>query len=193
MAHNDIEIEIQVKIENSQALLDFLQKQGQFKGEKRQIDEYFTPIHRDFLAARPTVEWLRLRDSNGSYSINYKNWHVDEQGRSHFADEHESKIENIESCRKILLALNFTSRIVVDKTRKIWVYEDYEVALDSIKGLGDFVEIEYLGKEQTVNPVEVTNKMIDFLKQVGCGKIQRNYVGYPFMLMFPNEVGWEIA
>jgi len=47
------EIEIQVKIENSQPLLEFLEKKGEFKSEKHQIDEYFSPAHRDFVAVRP--------------------------------------------------------------------------------------------------------------------------------------------
>lgn len=34
--------------------------------------------------------------------------------------------------------------------------------------------------------------MVDFLKQVGCGKIIRNYVGYPFLMLFPSEVKYEV-
>jgi len=33
--------------------------------------------------------------------------------------------------------------------------------------------------------------MIKFLKNIGCGKIKRNYVGYPFQLLFPSEVKLE--
>lgn len=45
----DIEIEIQVRIENNGVLLEFLHKNGEFKSEKRQIDEYFSPAHRNFI------------------------------------------------------------------------------------------------------------------------------------------------
>jgi len=187
----DIEIEIQVNIKNSKSLIEFLEKNADFKKESHQIDEYFSPTHRNFIEVRPVKEWLRLRDSGGKYSVNYKNWHYDESGKSHYCDEYETKIEDLIQLKKILDALNFKSVVKVDKLRKTWIYKDYEVAVDSIKGLGDFVEIEYIGKDEKADPKKITEGMINFLKDVGCGKIKRNYVGYPFQLLFPEEVKYE--
>ena len=192
MAHKNIEIEIQVNVENSKPLIEFLEKNGTFQSAKHQVDEYFSSAHRDFLRARPVKEWLRLRDSDGKYSLNYKNWHFDENRKSHFCDEFETKIEGIDKIRKIFSALNFKSIVIVDKLRKIWTYKAYEVAIDSVKALGNFVEVEYIGKDEKVNPEKVTGEMVDFLKKVGCGKITRNYVGYPFLILFPKEVKYEI-
>ncbi len=187
----DIEIEIQVTIENGKPLIEFLEKNADFQKERQQIDEYFSPIHRNFIDVRPVKKWLRLRDSGGKYSINYKNWHYDENGRSQYCDEYETKIEDLTQLRKILDVLNFKPLVKVDKLRKVWTYKDYEIAVDSVKGLGDFVEIEYIGKEEKVDPKKITEEMIDFLKSVGCGQIKRNYVGYPFQLLFPEEVKHE--
>jgi len=188
---NNVEIEIQVNIENSKSLIDFLEKNADFKRESHQIDEYFSPTHRNFIEVRPVKEWLRLRDSGGKYSINYKNWHYDESGKSHYCDEYETKIEDLKQLKKILDTLNFKSVVKVDKLRKIWTRKDYEIAVDSVKGLGDFVEIEYIGKDDKVDPKKITEEMINFLKEMGCGKIKRNYVGYPFQLLFPEEVKFE--
>ena len=187
----NIEIEIQVNIENSKPLIDFLEKNADFKKESHQIDEYFSPAHRNFIEVRPVKEWLRLRDSGGKYSINYKNWHYDKGGKSHYCDEYETKIEDLSQLRKILDVLNFKPVVKVDKLRKIWTHKDYEVAVDSVKGLGDFVEIEYIGKDEKADPKKITEEMINFLKNIGCGKIKRNYVGYPFQLLFPEEVKYE--
>src|SRR3989339_816622 len=176
MANQNIEIEIQINVENSKPLIEFLEKNGDFQSEKRQVDEYFSPAHRDFIATRPVAEWLRLRDAEGKYSFNYKNWHFDKNGKSHYCDEFETKLENIEPVKKILSALNFKPLVVVD----------------TVKSLGDFVEIEYIGKDEKVNPEKVTGEMVDFLKKIGCGKITRNYVGYPFLMLFPNEVKYEV-
>jgi adenylate cyclase class 2 len=192
MANSNIEIEIQVNIENPKPLIEFLEKNGNFQSEKHQVDEYFSPAHRDFLGVRPVKEWLRLRDANGKYSINYKNWHFDESGKSHYCDEFETKIEGIDQVRKILSALSFKSVVIVDKLRKIWTYKDYEVTIDSVRSLGDFVEIEYIGKDEKIDPTKITEEMVGFLKKVGCGKITRNYVGYPFLMLFPEEVKYEI-
>ena len=189
---NNIEIEIQVNIENIKPLIEFLEKNGQFKAEKYQVDEYFSPAHRNFIEVRPIKEWLRLRDSDGKYSVTYKNWHYDENGRAQYlCDEYETKIEDLAQLRKILDVLNFKSLVKVDKKRKTWEYKDYEIDLDSVKGLGDFVEIEYIGKDEKANPDKITAEMMDFLKELGCGRIKRNYVGYPFQLLFPEEVKFE--
>ncbi len=188
---NDIEIEIQVIVENIKPLIDFLEENAEFKSEKHQIDEYFSPTHRNFIGVRPVNEWLRIRDSDGKYSINYKNWHRDKDGKSHHCDEYETKIEDFAQLKKILEVLNFKPLVNVDKIRKIWEYKDYEIAVDSVKELGDFVEIEYIGKEEKVDPKKITEEMVNFLKSVGCGRIKRNYVGYPFQLLFPEEVKFE--
>jgi adenylate cyclase class 2 len=187
----NIEIEIQVSIEKSKPLIGFLEKNAEFKKEEHQIDEYFSPAHRNFVDVRPVKEWLRLRDSDGKYSINYKNWCFNKNGKSYHCDEYETGIEDLAQLKKILDVLNFKFLVKVDKIRKIWIYKDYEIAVDSVKGLGDFVEIEYIGKDEKADPKKVTKEMIDFLKSVGCGKIKRNYVGYPFQLLFPEEVKYE--
>lgn len=143
----NIEIEIQVNIENSNPLLVFLEKNAEFKAENHQIDEYFTPEYRDFIKTKPIEEWLRLRDSGGRYSINYKKWHYAEDGKGYHADEYETKLEDLDQIKKILEVLNFKPIVTVDKLRKTWIYKDYEVDIDSVRGLGDFVEIEYVGRE----------------------------------------------
>ncbi len=187
----DTEIEIQVQVDSTKRLVEFLEKKGKFMGEKHQVDKYFSPAHRDFTKIRPTKEWLRLRDSSGKFSINYKNWHYEKDGRSNYCDEYESLIESLEQVEKIFKALDMKKAVTVDKTRKIWLYEDYEVAIDMVAGLGDFVEIEYKGKGTDKDPREITDEMVGLLKRFNPGKIRRNYVGYPFQLLFPKEVEYE--
>ena len=88
--------------------------------------------------------------------------------------------------RKIFLSLDLKPLIAVDKTRKKWNYENYEIAFDKVVGLGDFVEIEYKGKDE-VEPKIETEKMINFLKGLGCGDIELNNGGYPMLLLFPED------
>lgn len=189
--NKSIEVEIQVQVENSKKLLAFLNKNAKFLREKHQIDKYYTPAHRDFTSTKPVNEWLRLRDSSGKFSINYKNWHREKDGRSHYCDEYESVIENFEQLENIFEALNAKQIVIVDKVRKIWLYKEFEVAIDSVKNLGDFVDIEYKGEYLSGTPAEITTKMIKFLKSQGCGKILRNYVGYPYRILFPNDAKLE--
>ena len=176
----NVEIEIQVKIENSQPLVEFLNKNGEFKYEDHQIDEYYSPAHRNFLDAHPVEEWLRLRDSNGKYSVTYKKWHY-ENGRGTHCDEYELSIENIGQMQKIFQVLNFKKITVVDKVRKAWNYKDYEVAMDLVKGLGEFVEVEYKGDKTNAEPKQIAAEMAQFLKE------GRTHVTHMHFHILPRE------
>ncbi|MFA6492571.1 MAG: class IV adenylate cyclase [Patescibacteria group bacterium] len=187
----DIEIEIQVEVEKIKPLLVFLEKEAKFISTNKQVDKYFTPKHRNFLKNKPIAEWLRLRDSDGNFSITYKNWHYDKNGKSHYCDEFETNVSDIKSLNKIFSALDFKLLITVDKLRKTFNYKSYEIAIDKVKGLGDFVEIEFKSKTKKSDPAKVTEEMIEFLKKIGVGKINRNYVGYPFMILYPDKVKYE--
>jgi adenylate cyclase class 2 len=185
----DIEIEIKVQVEKIKFLIDFLKKNAKLIGTQHQIDEYFIPKHRNFISIRPAREWLRLRDSNGKFSINYKNWHFDKDGKTNDCDEYETKIEDLNSLRKIFTALDIKTITTVDKKRQIWLYKDFEIAVDEVNDLGNFVEVEYKGDD--MDPKTITNRMVRFLKDLGCGKISRNYQGYPFLRLFPKETKFE--
>ncbi len=193
MAKNNKEIEIRIKVEKSTNLIDFLSKNAKYIGEFFQKDEYFTPAHRDFLKANPILEWLRVRNSdNNKYSITYKKWHKDESGKTNHCTEYEIKLDDNEKMKLLLKTLDFKSILIVEKVRKIWTFQNYEVALDKVKNLGDFIEIEFIGDEKNQKPQEITDAMINFLKDHDCGEIRRDWQGYPFALLFPDRVESEI-
>jgi predicted adenylyl cyclase CyaB len=181
----DIEIEIQVRIERSDALRKFLTDNAKFISENKQVDDYYTPAHKDFVSVKPIEEWFRLRDENGSMTMNYKKWHY-ENGIGQYADEYETEIGDKETAQNIFKALDLKHLIVVNKTRRKWMYKDYEIAFDFVVGLGNFVEIEYKGAA-AADPKKITAEMIAFLKEHDCGTIELNNGGYPMLLLFPED------
>lgn len=187
----DTEIEIKVKIEKSGQLINFLRNNGKLEYKSRQIDKYYVPKHRNFASNRPINEWLRLRNSEGKYSITYKNWKYDKNDRSWHCDEYETAISNLRQMEKIFKVLDFQPLVTVDKRREAWKYKSFEISLDHVKDLGNFVEVEYTGKSKR-NVSEIIDDMIIFLKGLNCGKIHREYTGgYAFMKKFPKEVKFE--
>lgn len=188
---SDLEIEIKVKVENINSLLQFLEKEAKFTGQNRQLDIYYSPKDKSFLLEKPVKEWLRLRTEGGKYFITYKKINIEKDGRSHSKDEYESEVTDLTQMEKIFKALNLQEIVKVDKTRKTYAYNDYEIAIDNVDGLGDFVEIEFKGKEISESSAEITTKMVEFLKGLGVGKITRNYSGYPFQMLFPDEIKVE--
>lgn len=187
----DVEIEIKAKVEQVTPLLTFLEKNGTFISEKTQLDEYFSPAHRDYLASAPVKEWLRLRNTEGKITINYKYWHYTPEGKSYHCDEYETNIGDIETMKKVLNALDMKSIVAVHKKRKTWTYKEYEIAIDNVKSLGDFVEIEFKGNAEASETERIAHEMIAFLKQLGCGKVEINYQGYPHLLLFGKKQEFE--
>jgi adenylate cyclase, class 2 len=184
---NGIEIEVRAKVENSRPLVEFLGNNATFVSEQTQVDQYFTPANKDFTSERPVREWLRLRAEDGRYSVNYKNWHFDGSGKAVHCDEFETAVEDIDQIRLLFAALGMRTTVNIIKTRKIWMYGEYEVAIDNVQGLGDFVEVEFKGDPYGKEPTDIARKMIEFLKSVGIDRLQFNYQGYPFMMLFPEE------
>lgn len=184
----DVEIEIKVRGEGVDELKAHLKKHGSPKYESYQKDEYFSPAHRDFAAIRPVKEWLRIRTTNNGCSINYKNWHYDADGVADHCDEYESPVTDVDQVQKIFQALNMVPVVTVEKQRQAWSLGDYEVVIDDVTDLGQFVEVEFTGDTSGVDPKEIASQMLDMLKQAGMSKMQKNYQGYAFMLMNPDEV-----
>jgi adenylate cyclase, class 2 len=108
-------------------------------GEHDQVDEYFNHPSRDFAL---TDEALRLRrDSKGR--ITYKGPKIDRLTKTR--EEIEMDIDDLDKMTQILLRLGFRRVAKVTKKRKEFLLEGVTVCLDSVEGLGDFVELEIQG------------------------------------------------
>ncbi len=177
-----MEIELKITVENTKPLISLLEKEGTFSYEDKQVDEYYIPAHRNFIAEKPIKEWLRLRNSNGTFYITYKKRYYNPDGTSNYADELETEIKDPDTMRKTFEVLDFKHVITVNKLRKAWRYKDYEICLDKVEDLGDFVEIEYKGTA-LVDPNKTTDEMMKFIVDLNCGKIERPRKGYPWMML----------
>lgn len=178
----DKEIEIKLRVEDNRSLLGFLEKNAELVSETFQRDEYFTPAHRNFLDVRPVKEWFRLREEDKGCSLNYKHWHYDEDGKTTYhCDEYEVSVGDSTKARNILIAVGLTPLIVVAKKRKTFLFGDYEVSLDTVEGLGEYVEVEYKGGRS--DTVKIAEEMRGFVERTGCVIVEQDLVGYPFLLL----------
>lgn len=187
----DREVEIQVQVEDVRPLKEVMEQEGEKIRESRQVDKYFAPSHRDFTEKDPVEEWLRLRIEDGEESITYKNWYYNEEGKSTHCDEYETEVEDIGQLEKIFEVLDFKKIVEVDKYRTSYRYKDYEISIDKVAQLGNFVEVEHKGDDGE-DPEEVISEMVEFLKDLRLGKINRNFVGYAYMMLRPGDVEVEV-
>lgn len=181
---NNIEIEIKIKIEknNFMSLKQFLKENANYIGSSRQVDQYYSAPHRDFLEPEYPYEWLRIRKSKGITILNYKHWHPENSPTSTHCDEFESVVSEPSSLEAIFNAINIDLLIKVDKIREKFIYQkDFEISLDHVLDLGYFIEIEYKGLDISI---EIVNeKLIQVSESLGLDLVNKDNRGYPYLML----------
>jgi adenylate cyclase class 2 len=176
-----IEVELKYPLYNAEELRKNLnsiakpEKEGDF-----QKDTYYVPSHRNFLDKKPVSEWLRIRESKKGNSLNYKNWH-NNAGNAVSCDELETGVEDIAALRKIFESLEIKEIVVVEKTRSSWSYKDAHIALDEVKGLGDYIEIEAKGDFKSIE--DAKKHLYSVLGEIGAKTGEQDFEGYPLLLL----------
>ncbi|MFQ6105535.1 MAG: class IV adenylate cyclase [Candidatus Hydrothermarchaeaceae archaeon] len=133
-----MEIEIKARIERQEDVVQKLRSLGaKYIKTEKQEDVYFNHPSRDFST---TDEALRIRSAGGIFSLTYKGPKIDKITKTR--EEYETEVSDIDETEKILEKLGFKKAGSVVKTRVCYRLGVFSVMLDSVEGLGDFVEIE---------------------------------------------------
>lgn len=181
-----MEIEVKYKVKNAEGLRSWLEQNTEKKSSKRTIDKYYSPPHKDYLEPELPLEWLRLRNTEGKCSFDYKNWHIEKGEECFHCDEFITGITSLEAFQKILRVLDFKELIEVDKNRTKYVLDDIEFCLDEVKQLGWYLEMEYIGKNEDLDQIMgLFNKKEKQLTEFLMGKDRR---GYPYRLLEKNKL-----
>ncbi|MBU2633916.1 MAG: class IV adenylate cyclase [Nanoarchaeota archaeon] len=181
MAHDNKEIEVKFPLKNSEQVISFLKKNAKKLNENDfQRDTYFTPIHRNFLDVKYPYEWLRLRESIKGITLNYKHFYPENVKTIDYCDEFETKIDN-SIINKIFDSLNFKKLITVEKNRTTWIFKDVEIAIDDVKDLGPFIELEITTHFD--DPKKAKEFLYKLTEEIGAEIGEEDYRGYPFLLL----------
>ena len=178
---NDVETEIKIKITESEYKIinEFMNKNSEIlKENNRQLDTYYQPSYRKFLNDNEINEWLRIGKRGNKTILNYKNWHD-----NMYCDEYEVEIDNSENLDKIFNIIGLEKIAVVDKKRNTFLYLDkYEIALDYVKNLGCYIEIEV--KNHSKNPVDEYSDLLILAKKLNLNLDNIDKRGYPYHIIF---------
>lgn len=194
-ADREIEIKLKVGAEEHRKLINWLGENAVLEGENTQVDYYFDPPGSSFRSEDKegcvdAKEFFRVRLSDKGAEICYKHWYRDEAtDRSLYADEYEVGIADGDKLIRILKVLGFQQTALIEKERSIWRYQDLEFALDKVKDLGAFVEVEYKGK--VIEPERALAKMYEVLAQIGIKNWRRTKRGYCFIQWNPGKNHFE--
>lgn len=182
MSGKDIEIELKFPLLNTDEVIKFLDDNAQsVKKDISQKDSYFIPAHRDFLGVKFPFEWLRLRESEKGFSLDYKHFYPENVEKTDYCDEFQTKLEDANSMRKILKNLDFNESVIVDKIRSTWLFKNVEIAIDDVKNLGKFIELETT--KHFDDPKEGKEYLYAVLKELNAKVGEEDLRGYPFRII----------
>ena len=147
MAKDNIEIEVKTRLSKKgfNRIRKYLQKTAKFVKTSHHIDTYYSPVGKIFLKPKYPYEWLSIRERDGKVALNYKHWYPEGAKNTTHCDEYQTLIEDKVQLKKMLSVLKFEKLVSVEKVRLVFKKGDLEVALDNVKSLGFFIEIESEG------------------------------------------------
>lgn len=171
------EIEVEVTFDNSKE--EVIKKLSKFDyiGEKEICDIYYYDPLRDNLKPESDLrlnETFRLRKTNNSFYITYKKQHFD--GKLWvYSDEYETKVEKYDIVKSIITLLGLEPLIIVHNKRKIYKYEDYEIELEEVDGLGIFIEVERLSNDS--DEMKVKEEIREFIRSLKLKNVKELNIG----------------
>lgn len=153
------EVELKAKCsEGSFPLLsEYLADHGYVRiGSVRQEDDYYNHPARNFAESDEALRLRYLKPENGAAEavITYKGANHSDTGQSR--EELETPIEDPAVMRRILERLGFVPVAPVYKTRTSYRKGGITICLDSVDGLGDYIEIEQICEETMRDEAQAT-------------------------------------
>ncbi len=174
------EVEIQAKIKNPREVEKKLRKAGKFVKVRKQTDKYFVTPQRDFFSKNPPIEYLRVRYEEGRSHLNYSFLHFKNDGWLDVTDEYETLVNNPKIVEQIFKKIGLIQKVTVSKTRKYFDFGKFEVTLDHVNNLGDFMEVEAKNVKGSVGKTK--KACMDFLNSLDIEYEVKAEMGYPRML-----------
>jgi adenylate cyclase class 2 len=135
------EVEVKVRADHARVRDRLTDRDADHVETVRQVDTYFDSPHRDFAE---TDEALRIRreqrDDETVTRLTYKGPLVEAESKTR--EEIEADLTSGDDVRAILEALDFSPAATVTKDRERFRLDGFTVTLDSVEGLGEFLEVE---------------------------------------------------
>lgn len=132
-------MEVEAKFRMKEGVENKIKEIASLVEEKEEFDLYLNHPCRDFAK---TDEALRIRIEK-KVKVTYKGPKVDKETKSR--EEVNLEVNSFESALKLFEFLGFEKFRAVRKRRRIYRLEGAIICVDSVEGLGDFIEIEVEG------------------------------------------------
>ena len=185
------EIEILVEVKDDIDTVKNKLKDFEHVGLNHTIDEYYYDPLRDDLKPdnnNQLANCLRLRAKNDNYYVTYKN-DVFEGEKWLYSNEYETKIESIEMMKEVFERLGLKKFLEIDNNKEIYKTDKYEIALEDVKDLGIFLEVEYCTNED-VDVSKIKEEIQEFIDKLEINVSEELNMGKPEMYMHKHNISF---
>jgi adenylate cyclase class 2 len=143
------EIEIKVRLADKEALIRRLIEQGvMVSAPVTHHDRVFGPAGVDGDDGANTAPWLRVRTEKREEGVDTHLLTLKKSVTNQMDSiEHETEVASDTEALKIIEHIGFTPYSDLTKTRQKAKLGNIEMCIDTVDGLGDFVEVEKLTEE----------------------------------------------
>lgn len=172
-------MEVEAKFKLKPGVEKKITENAEFLEEKEEFDVYFNHPCRDFAK---TDEALRLRVEK-KIKLTYKGPKVDLETKSR--EEVNLEVNSFQEAVRLMEFLGFTKFKTIKKRRRIYKMRNAMICVDSVEGLGDFIEIEVEGglenKEEIFRIAEILGyskaesirlSYLEMLEKIKAGNIE---------------------
>ncbi|OGZ67867.1 MAG: hypothetical protein A3D35_00710 [Candidatus Staskawiczbacteria bacterium RIFCSPHIGHO2_02_FULL_34_9] len=180
------EIEIKLKAKNLDEIEEKLKQQGcVFSEPITQHDVVYSSVHNtktyDQIGGVGYVA-IRIRYQDDKTILTLK------KQQSHKMDnlEYESEVKNPKDIHEMLLVLGWKPEVEVKKIRKKGKLGEYEICLDRVEELGDYIELEKLTDDNT-DPEEIKKEFLQILQPFGLSEKDEEINGYDDLMWILNN------
>lgn len=137
--------EIEIKAycdDHEETIKRILSLGGNFQSELYEKDIYFKHPARDFAK---TDEAFRIRIENNRNLLTYKGPKIGDKTKTRL--EYEVEFNDLKSMTEIIKNLGFETSEEIIKNRIVYLFNNIEICVDSVEGLGNFIELEKKGED----------------------------------------------
>ncbi|WP_227373829.1 class IV adenylate cyclase [Haladaptatus halobius] len=171
------EVEVKVRADHATVRERLRELGARSLGAVTQEDFYYDAPHRDFAETDEALRVRREADEEGTAEVvTYKGPLVEEESKTR--KEHETVVGDGDTVDSLLSALGFEAAATVHKERERYELDGYLVVLDSVTGLGEFVEVEIKAEEDAVESAR--DGAYDVLRDLGLDpdeQVRTSYLG----------------
>ena len=171
------EIEVEVAFDNTKKEMIELLSKYEYLGEKEIYDIYYYDPLRDNLKPERDLrlnETFRIRKTDKGCYMTYKKQHF--KGKLWiYSDEYEVVIENFETVKIIISMLGLEYLITVHNKRRVYRYNNFEIELEDVEGLGIFLEVERLSKD--ADETKVKEEIRNFIRNLNLKNVRELNIG----------------